>query len=181
MPKRPSSIRLCIDCGEQIRDARMRAFPDATRCIFCDAKRQTELSSAKSRIKLPERPSSIRLCRDCGKQISETRIGAFPNATRCAFCDEKRQIELYGAKGRIKLPKRSSSIRLCIDCGEQITEARVKALPDTTRCVGCQSRLESSAPNSHVRKIDEGLAGTREGHKRMRGQQRGDMLKRNRE
>ena len=31
----------------------------------------------------------------------------------------------------------------CIDCGEGISSARLAALPDAVRCVGCQRRLES--------------------------------------
>jgi len=125
---------------------------------------------------------SIHLCRDCGKQISEARIGAFPDATRCAFCDAKRQIKFsIEKKSRVKLPKKTSSKRLCRDCGKQIPPARIRVIPNATLCVACQSGLESAAPNRHVRRIDEGLAGTREAHKRIRGRLWGDMLKRNRE
>lgn len=31
----------------------------------------------------------------------------------------------------------------CADCGDRIAPARLKALPDATRCVGCQRALES--------------------------------------
>lgn len=31
---------------------------------------------------------------------------------------------------------------LCADCGEEIPEARRRALPSATRCVGCQSGFE---------------------------------------
>jgi RNA polymerase-binding transcription factor DksA len=31
----------------------------------------------------------------------------------------------------------------CIDCGDGISSARLAALPDAVRCVGCQRQLES--------------------------------------
>jgi Prokaryotic dksA/traR C4-type zinc finger len=33
----------------------------------------------------------------------------------------------------------------CADCGDRISSARLKALPDAVRCVSCQRRLESQA------------------------------------
>lgn len=31
----------------------------------------------------------------------------------------------------------------CVDCGDRISAARLKALPDAERCVSCQRTLES--------------------------------------
>jgi hypothetical protein len=31
----------------------------------------------------------------------------------------------------------------CVDCGDRISSARLKALPDAVRCVSCQRQLES--------------------------------------
>ena len=31
----------------------------------------------------------------------------------------------------------------CADCGDRISAARLKALPDATRCVSCQRALEA--------------------------------------
>lgn len=31
----------------------------------------------------------------------------------------------------------------CADCGDRISSARLKALPDAVRCVSCQRQLES--------------------------------------
>ncbi|HEY2604020.1 MAG TPA: TraR/DksA C4-type zinc finger protein [Thermoleophilaceae bacterium] len=31
----------------------------------------------------------------------------------------------------------------CIDCGDRISSARLKALPDAVRCVSCQRAIES--------------------------------------
>jgi hypothetical protein len=33
----------------------------------------------------------------------------------------------------------------CLDCGDHISSARLKALPDAVRCVSCQRQLESQA------------------------------------
>lgn len=33
----------------------------------------------------------------------------------------------------------------CEDCGDRISSARLKALPDAVRCVSCQRQLESQA------------------------------------
>jgi Prokaryotic dksA/traR C4-type zinc finger len=33
----------------------------------------------------------------------------------------------------------------CADCGDRISAARLKALPDATRCVSCQRVLESQS------------------------------------
>jgi len=31
---------------------------------------------------------------------------------------------------------------ICIDCGEKINKARLKALPHAVRCLGCQNKSE---------------------------------------
>jgi Prokaryotic dksA/traR C4-type zinc finger len=33
----------------------------------------------------------------------------------------------------------------CADCGDRISAARLKALPDATRCVSCQRAVESQS------------------------------------
>ena len=67
-------------------------------------------------------------------------------------------------------------VRLCIDCGVVIPPERVRAVPSVSLCVRCQSFLEQNHDTRAY--VDEGLAGTREGHKRMRGQLWGDMRNR---
>lgn len=37
----------------------------------------------------------------------------------------------------------------CIDCGEDIAEARLKATPEAARCVHCQQAAESHSPPHH--------------------------------
>lgn len=68
--------------------------------------------------------------------------------------------------------------RLCIDCGSIIPAERVKAVPSVSRCIKCQSSFEQS--HNTRPHIDEGLPGTRDGHKKMRGQLWGDMRNRGR-
>ncbi|HKN93676.1 MAG TPA: TraR/DksA C4-type zinc finger protein [Thermoleophilaceae bacterium] len=33
----------------------------------------------------------------------------------------------------------------CVDCGDRISAARLKALPEAERCVSCQRELEAGA------------------------------------
>ena len=42
----------------------------------------------------------------------------------------------FGTNGDVSGP------RLCLDCGEEIGEARMKANPAATRCVSCQEKKE---------------------------------------
>ena len=39
----------------------------------------------------------------------------------------------------------SGEYGVCTECGTAISPIRLRALPDTTTCVGCQGRLERSA------------------------------------
>jgi hypothetical protein len=71
--------------------------------------------------------------------------------------------------------------RICIDCDAIIPKKRVKIFPSCVRCVACQSMLEALIPSNYKRRIDEGIAGTREGYHFTRQRQRENMLKRYRE
>ena len=55
--------------------------------------------------------------------------------------------------------------KLCVDCSVVIPPERLSAVPNTLRCVKCQS----NQPVEVVR-ANEGIAGTREDYHRMRGQ-----------
>lgn len=68
--------------------------------------------------------------------------------------------------------------RICVDCSGVISAQRVKATPGSIRCIGCQSKFEST--HDTRARIDEGIAGTRKENKRMRGQLWGDMRNRSR-
>ena len=70
---------------------------------------------------------------------------------------------------------------LCVDCGNLIPQARVKAIPNVQRCTECQSLNERQNPSLVKRKVDEGLAGSRDDHKKMRARQWSDMIRRHRE
>jgi hypothetical protein len=78
------------------------------------------------------------------------------------------------------IPKGSEDY-LCIDCGELIPLARVEAIPNVQRCVNCQRLFEKKDSSITTRRIDEGLAGSRDDHKKMRSRQWGDMIRRHRE
>ncbi|MGH8670803.1 MAG: TraR/DksA C4-type zinc finger protein [Burkholderiales bacterium] len=86
---------------------------------------------------------------------------------------------------RKSAPRKSSSsaisasdARLCVECGDVIPPACIVATPTVTRCVSCQSKFELA--HDTRRRVDEGLGGTREDHKKMRGQLRSDMRNRGR-
>ena len=79
-------------------------------------------------------------------------------------------------KPRVQAASNAENARLCIDCGIVIPPERVSTAPSVSRCVRCQAALEQNHDTRAY--IDEGLAGTREGHKRMRGQLWGDMRNR---
>jgi RNA polymerase-binding transcription factor DksA len=67
-------------------------------------------------------------------------------------------------------------IRFCIECGSSIPKERIEA-SNANRCIKCQEEFEKTH-DTRI-KINEGLPGTREGHKRMRGQIWGEINKRN--
>lgn len=89
------------------------------------------------------------------------------------FVERRREIA-------VKQPVRNPNARRCIDCGCQIPFERLEAAPDATRCLACQRSHEKMSPGSGKKGINEGLAGTREGHKRMRGQIWSDVRRRSR-
>src|SRR5215813_1670151 len=45
---------------------------------------------------------------------------------------------------------RDGDYGLCEECGEPIAPARLRAMPEVTRCVRCQDRLERSRQFEHV-------------------------------
>ncbi len=49
-------------------------------------------------------------------------------------------------RARAKLPKGSGATH-CVDCGEEIPQARRKALPGVRTCVTCQSALDRRPVN----------------------------------
>jgi phage/conjugal plasmid C-4 type zinc finger TraR family protein len=72
----------------------------------------------------------------------------------------------------------AADARLCVECGVVIPHARVVAVPTVSRCVKCQSVFERTYDTRPH--IDEGLAGTRNDNKKMRGQLWGDTRNRGR-
>ena len=71
------------------------------------------------------------------------------------------------------------STRICLSCTEPISASRLNFVPHALRCAKCQSLMEKNI--DHRQYIDEGLAGTREAHKHMRGGLLSDMIKRGKE
>ena len=61
------------------------------------------------------------------------------------------------------------SARVCLTCTNPISASRLNLVPHALRCAKCQSLLEKNI--DYHQYIDEGLAGTREAHKLMRGKE----------
>lgn len=72
-----------------------------------------------------------------------------------------------------------ASDRVCVECGRFIPAARIELIPTALRCAGCESMAEKSS--DFHRYVDEGIAGSRDEHKKMRARDWGDMRKRGRE
>jgi len=66
------------------------------------------------------------------------------------------------------------SLRPCVICGERIPRERTLKNPDARHCVTCLSSLEGDFRHY----IDEGIAGTREEHKSIRGKIWSDLRNR---
>ena len=47
-------------------------------------------------------------------------------------------------RARSELPRRGESLTECSECGEDIPEARRKAVPGVTLCIDCQSAAEAA-------------------------------------
>jgi hypothetical protein len=71
------------------------------------------------------------------------------------------------------------STRICLTCTNPISALRLNLVPHALRCAKCQSLLEKNI--DYHQYIDEGLAGTREAHKHLRGGLLSDMIKRGKE
>jgi RNA polymerase-binding transcription factor DksA len=67
---------------------------------------------------------------------------------------------------------------LCVDCGANIPSSRVEAVPTVSRCIKCQSEFEHTHDTRPH--INEGLPGTRDENKKMRGRLWGDVRNRGR-
>ena|ERR1019366_2149695 len=74
--------------------------------------------------------------------------------------------------------KSAVNARLCVDCGAIIPSSRVEAVPTVSRCIKCQSEFEYTHDTRPH--INEGLPGTRDENKKMRGQLWGDVRNRGR-
>jgi RNA polymerase-binding transcription factor DksA len=70
----------------------------------------------------------------------------------------------------------NNSESLCIDCGIIIPEERVKKI-NANRCIKCQTEYEKTHDTRP--KVNEGLSGSREDNKKMRGQIYGGIKSRN--
>lgn len=138
-------------------------------------------ASAFAKRMAQEHKAAVRLVRRTNEFIVE---GAFPTVTSDHIEPEWLPIDAKSSPKNLATPPCSESVesvtdaRLCIECGVVIPQARVVAVPTVSRCVKCQAEFERTHDTrTH---INEGLAGTRDENKKMRGQLWGDMRNRGR-
>lgn len=67
-----------------------------------------------------------------------------------AVLDQIHDTIVDGVQGaRARLPHGEGTLE-CVDCGEDIPEARRKALPGVTTCIGCQSGRDRQVTHSLI-------------------------------
>lgn len=138
-------------------------------------------ASAFAKRMAQEHKAAVRLVRRANEFIVE---GAFPTDTRDHIEPQYLPIDSKSSPENLATPPSSESVefvtdaRLCIECGVIIPQARVVAVPTVSRCVKCQAEFERTHDTRPH--INEGLAGTRNENKKMRGQLWGDMRNRDR-
>jgi RNA polymerase-binding transcription factor DksA len=80
-----------------------------------------------------EQPEAEHHTADAGASLSDTeRIDAALDAMR------RQRAEVLAALGRA----REGIYGKCVDCGLQVTEGRLEARPEASRCVGCQAKRD---------------------------------------
>lgn len=102
------------------------------------------------------------------------------------FCKNKNSPQINNSKSEKRNSRRpknksikrtpSSNVAICISCRKKISNSRLRVDPKAIRCHSCQSEMESLV--GHTRQINEGIAGTREDNKKMRGQVWSDVRNR---
>lgn len=128
-----------------------------------------------------ENKTAVRLVRRADEFIVE---GEFPTDATDHIEPESPPIDTKSSPENLPTPPSSESVesatdaRLCIECGVVIPQARVVAVPTVSRCVKCQAEFERTHDTRPH--INEGLAGTRDENKKVRGQLWGDMRNRGR-
>jgi len=138
-------------------------------------------ASAFAKRMAQEHKAVVRLVKRANEFIVE---GAFPTETPHHVEPESLPIYDKGSPETLATSHNPESIesvtdaRLCIECGAVIPQARVIAVPTVSRCVKCQEEFERT--HDTRQHINEGLAGTRDENKKMRGQLWGDMRNRGR-
>jgi DnaK suppressor protein len=94
------------------------------------------LRQMESAVALEEAPGPIALDGDEFDEIQETVRREIGFATRELLVE--RVHRLQAALERL----RNGEYGTCVECGESIAAARIRALPEVQTCVRCQDRLE---------------------------------------
>ncbi len=148
-------------------------------CSFASFADASEFAKRMAR----EHKAVVRLVRRANEYIVE---GTFPADDSLHVESEPERFHLGATTTTVDsvIPPSSASVksvadvRLCVECGVVIPHARVVAVPTVARCVKCQSEFEHTHDTRPH--INEGLAGTRDENKKMRGQLWRDMRNRGR-
>ncbi len=126
-------------------------------------------------------------CSKCGSKTVEIKAKLDIKAKMAYASKKKKKVKRSkkaASKPAIKRKKNDMPVShikgLCIDCGKPIRPARLNIDPGVQRCVQCQSSFERSTPAATKRMVDEGLAGSREDHKKLRAREWGAMMNRHR-
>ncbi|MGE4293700.1 MAG: TraR/DksA family transcriptional regulator [Desulfovibrio sp.] len=65
-------------------------------------------------------------------------------ADQASMASQGHLADALRKRERERMPGRAESAHDCEDCGDEIPEARRKAVPGCTRCTECQNRYERS-------------------------------------
>lgn len=137
---------------------------------------------ALSKFKLPEYPAH-KAVDDALKRVKENRkkkelikSKKIQNELAEIKKTQKRSPQILFNKKISISENEMKNVRFCIECGLTIPKERIAA-SNASRCIKCQKEFEKTH-DTRI-KIDEGLPGTRDGNKKMRGQVWGEINKRN--
>lgn len=146
-PRSIPSPQICIDCRKQICSDQGKPLPDVVRCAKC--KRRHD---AKGPIVQNVRKESV------GSQISNKNT----TSPQSLIANSVRELSS------------DTPHRKCIDCGKKFSADPNRVTLFAHLCEACYKRRIEEKKNIQVRqkvilrRIDEGIAGTREDHKKMR-------------
>lgn len=157
-------------------------FPDSQNDVFIPPKQVEPQISVVKNNTIPSKNVSHSPSKDTYKfseygHLTEEQKAAILEARKNNERDKNPNLKNksnYSSQVESKQSSNSNDLRLCIDCGKTIPTGR-----NDPRCVPCKTLYEKSHDTRP--KINEGIGGTREENKKMRGGLYGDMLRRSKQ